>query len=94
MITLFKIFENNKRIWTAINYDYIDDDFIYLDAWETEEDSEDGEVIAKVNIASSEVKYLDQRAKTDEYAQEAIKDILINILPKLKFDADIKKYNL
>lgn len=47
MITKFKIFENSNSVWRTINYDYIDDDYIYFDAWKTEDDNEEGDVIAK-----------------------------------------------
>jgi hypothetical protein len=61
------------RIWAEIKNDFEDDGEIYIDAWKTEDDNEDGRVIAKVK-ANGDVEYIDERAKTDMYAQEMIKE--------------------
>ena len=94
MITQFKIFEHYDSIWAAINYDYIDDDYIFFDAWETEDDNEDGEVIAKIDIISGNVLYIDNRARNDKYAQEVIKDAIIDTLPQLQFEKNVDRYNI
>lgn len=52
---------------------------VYIDAWFTEDDNEEGVVIAKVNYKTKEVEYLDIDAKTDSYAQEVIGEILSDI---------------
>lgn len=94
MITKFKIFENSNSVWRTINYDYIDDDYIYFDAWKTEDDNEEGDIIAKIEIISGEVIYLDDNVRNDKYAQEVIKDAIVNTLPQLQFEKKVDRYNL
>ena len=63
--------------WSEIRNDFIDDQGIaHIDAWLTPDDNENGEVIARVDTESGEILYLDDRARTDELAQEKIKEIL------------------
>lgn len=52
---------------------------VYIDVWFTEDDNEEGVVIAKVNYKTKEVEYLDNDAKTDSYAQEIINETLSDI---------------
>ncbi len=47
-----------------------------IDAWETDNDNEEGKVIAKVHLDTKEVEYLDPDARYDEYAQEVIDEVL------------------
>ena len=49
-----------------------------VDAWKTDNASEEGTVIAKLDLADGTVEYIDEDAKTDEYAQEVIKEMLEN----------------
>lgn len=64
-------------IWGEIRNDFIDDDGIaHIDAWLTDDDNEEGVVIARVNTDTGVVLYLDERAKTDSLAQEMINEIL------------------
>ena len=49
-----------------------------IDAWVTDDDNEEGVVIAKVHLDTKQVDYLDPDAKTDEYAQEVINEVLEN----------------
>jgi len=63
-------------IWSEIHNDFEDDGIIYIDAWTTDDENEDGSVIAKINTITKEIKYLDERAKTNEFAQEAINEVL------------------
>ena len=55
----------------------------FVDAWFTDDDNEEGTVIAKVNYKTKEVEYLDNDAKTDSLAQEVINGILRAALWKL-----------
>lgn len=57
----------------------IDETNVYIDAWFTADDNEEGVVIAKVNYRTKEIEYLDEDARTDEYAQEVIKETLMAI---------------
>ena len=52
---------------------------VYIDAWFTDDDNEEGVVIAKVNYKTKEIEYLDNDAKTDFYAQEIINETLNDI---------------
>ena len=63
-------------IWGAIRNDFEDGDIVYIDAFLTADDNEEGKVIAKVNVRTKEVEYLDDRARTDSYAQEMINEYL------------------
>ena len=63
--------------WGEIRNDFIDDDGIaHIDAWLTDDDNEEGTVIARVDTETGEIMYLDDRAREDSYAQEMIKEIL------------------
>ena len=64
--------------WGEIRSDFFDDDegIQYIDAWFTDDDNEEGEVIAKVHMDTGTVDYLDEDAKTDSYAQEIIREVL------------------
>ena len=67
--------------WAEIRNNYYDDieHKVYIDAWETECDNEEGTVIAKINYKTKEVEYLDNDARTDIYAQEIINETLKQI---------------
>ena len=64
-----------------IRNDFYDDEEhkVYIDAWFTEDDNEEGVVIAKVNYKTKEIEYLDDDARTDSYAQEKINETLCEI---------------
>ena len=64
------------NIWGEIRNDFEDGDIVHIDAWLTDDDNEPGTVIAKVNVRTKEVEYIDERAKTDSYAQEMINEYL------------------
>ena len=49
---------------------------MYIDAWRTTSSNEEGKVIAKNNLANSEVEYVDEKAKPDAYAQTVIRRVL------------------
>ena len=64
-----------------VRNDYYDEkeNKVYIDAWFTYDDNEEGIVVAKVNYKTKEVEYLDEDARTDEYVQEVIDETLKNI---------------
>jgi len=75
--------ENNK--WMAIQNEFIDESgfeegyvVMSIDAWITNDENEEGKVIAeiKLDLSSNEttVTYKDEDAKTDSYAQEMIRE--------------------
>ena len=63
--------------WSDIRCDFFDEEEekYFVDAWRTDDDNEEGTVIAKLDLADGTVEYLDEDAKTDEYAQEVIKEM-------------------
>lgn len=58
------------------NFIDYDKNIMYIDAWRTTSSNEEGKVIAKINLANSEVEYVDEKAKTDDYAQTVIRRVL------------------
>lgn len=88
--TIFEIAEisndivqlERESIWSNIDTLFEDEDesLIYVDAWVGNED--EGNVIAKVNSITGDVIYLDERAKTDRYAQNMISELVDEIKKK------------
>lgn len=66
-----------ERNYAEIRGDYYDEreQKYYIDAWETEDDNEEGKVIAKVDNKGS-IEYLNKRAEKDPYVQEVIAEVL------------------
>lgn len=64
--------------WSEIRNDFVCEDShkIYIDAWTTDNDSEEGTVIARIDIDTGSIEYFDEDAKTDDYAQEVIKETI------------------
>lgn len=63
-------------IWGEIKNDHIDNDVVYIDGYLTDDDNEAGRVIAKVNVRTQAIEYLDNRARKDCYAQDIINDVI------------------
>lgn len=61
------------------NYTDEDENEVYINAWKTDDDSEEGTVIAKINTKSYNITYLDAAAITDPEAQELIQDTIHNL---------------
>lgn len=66
-----------KSKWAEIRCDFFDDEekCWLVDAWRTDDDNEESEVIAKIH-ESGKVVYLDAEAENDEYAKEVINEKL------------------
>ena len=64
--------------YAELRNNYIDEDTneVYIDAWKTDDDSEEGTVVAKVNTKTHDITYLDAAAITDPEAQELIQDTI------------------
>jgi hypothetical protein len=61
-------------VWAEIRNDFIDDDgTIFIDAWRTMDDNEDGEVLATVTT-DGRVEYMNEQAKKDKRVQEAVNE--------------------
>lgn len=67
--------------WSEIRNTFCDDveNKVYIDAWKTLYGGEEGKVVAKVDVATKEVEYIDEAAKTDPYAQEIIAETIQQI---------------
>lgn len=65
--------------WLEIRAEHYEDGKLFIDAWQTDDDTEEGSVIAKIDINTKEIVYLDKDAKIDEYAQEIISSSLIDL---------------
>jgi hypothetical protein len=70
------VFPGVENIWGEIRTDFEDEGIVRVDAWTTDDDNEEGKVIAKINVVTKDVEYLDERARINNYAQEAIKEVL------------------
>jgi hypothetical protein len=75
-------------LWSQINDTYVDEGIIHIDAYKTEDENEEGNVIAKIEEATGKVCYLDERARKDWYADEVIAENVRQILDNLKDDLD------
>ena len=71
-----KLHLTDQSIWGEIRNDFEDKGIVHIDAFLTDDDNEEGKVIAKVNVRTKEVEYIDDRARTDPYAQEMIQELL------------------
>ena len=67
--------------WAEIRNDFVCEDShkIYIDAWLTEDDNEEGIVLARIDINTQNIEYFDDDARIDDYAQEIIRETLIDI---------------
>ena len=72
--------------WSEIRNDNVEetesmdmDSYVTIDAWLTEDDDEQGKVIAKINCGTKDIQYFDEDAKTDAYAQEMINEVQDNL---------------
>ena len=71
-----------KDFFTQVNNTFDNGEgYIVIDAWETNDDNEEGKVIAVVNKTTKEPFYIDKRAKISELAQTAVNEV-INKLSK------------
>ena len=64
--------------WAEIRNDFVCEDSrkIYIDAWLTEDDNEEGIVLARIDMDTKNIEYFDDDARTDDYAQEVINETL------------------
>lgn len=60
-----------------VRYDFMDGiEPVSIDAWFTDDDNEEGQVIANIDQKTKQVTYLDNDASYDPYAQEIIQKVL------------------
>lgn len=63
-------------IYSEIRTSYEEGKYVYVDAWFSDNDNEEGLVIARINVNNLKVIYNDKRAIKDSYAQRIIKETL------------------
>jgi hypothetical protein len=73
-------------LWSQINDTFVDEGIIHIDAYKTEDENEEGNVIAKIEVATGKVCYLDERARKDWYADEVIAENVRQILDEKNDD--------
>jgi len=80
-------------IWKEIKCVHFDEEEQkwFVDAWLTDGNSEEGKVIAKVDMRCN-VEYIDERAKADAYAQDIIVGVRFDILADQAYDLYIKDW--
>jgi len=70
--------ETQDNIWREVRNDFEDEEegVTYVDGFLTVDDEDEvGKVIAKVNVRTKAIEYLDDRARTDSLAQEKINEL-------------------
>lgn len=67
--------------WSEIRNDFVCEDLrkIYIDAWITDDDNEEGIAIARICMDTKRIEYFDDDAKLDAHAQEIINETLSEI---------------
>ena len=69
-----------ERHWNVVKCDYNNGEGFWLvDAWVTDDDNEEGKVIAVIEETSKHIYYIDPLARWDECVQEVIKAKLAEI---------------
>lgn len=65
---------SNVMNYAEIRCDYeTDENILYIDAWKTDDDNEEGQTIAYIDTLTGRVIYRDVTARYDRYAQEIIR---------------------
>lgn len=67
--------------WAEIRNDFVCEDShkIYIDAWITDDDNEEGVVIARIDMDTKNIEYFDNDALTDSFAQEIIRETIMEL---------------
>ena len=68
-------------IWSELRNNFYDEEegFIHIDGWLTGDDDEGGLTIAKIDVLTKEVIYIDERAKTDSNVIEIINETILEL---------------
>lgn len=85
-----------KSIWSEIERDYFNGKKWIIDGWLTSDQDEEGKTIANIDPITGKVEYVDERAKTDDYAQKIINEVINQVTlggkKQLLVDAIIEKF--
>jgi len=66
----------NENVWSEIKVTEFDDDIICVDGYISEDENEQGSVIAQINVNTKQIAYFNEKAKYNKYAQEIIREEL------------------
>lgn len=68
--------------WAEIRNDFVCEDShkVYIDAWITDDDNEEGVVIARIDMNTKNIEYFDDDARSDDYAQQIIKEVIAELV--------------
>lgn len=85
--------EENTMKWTEIITRFTDESegILYVDGYMTDDQDEEGTVIAKININTYEVIYVDVDAQTDTYVQQEIEDAIERLKQRNNYIAEERK---
>lgn len=78
---VFKQTTTDMKKYTEIRNDYFDSSSNYwtIDAWTSDDDNEEGRVIAVVNGTTGDVWFIDNTCRNDENVLSAIRDVQARI---------------
>lgn len=86
--------------FSEVRCDHLDlDGFWHVDAWETDDDNEEGSVVAMIDNTTARVAFIDGIARTDELVLETINNMVEKIKKEKKtkndefFEGTIKAKN-
>lgn len=68
-----------ESIWADIRNGFQYHGEVFIEAYLSDDDMEDGKIIAKIVLKTKTVIYMDDRARDDNYAQEKIQEVLNKI---------------
>ena len=70
-----------KSKWAEIRNNFFDEEdrVVCIDAGLTDDSNEEGKIIAKINVDTQKITYIDNDAKKDKYANEMIQEVFSDI---------------
>lgn len=68
--------------YAEIRSDFVnkEENALYIDAWKTNNPNEEGKILAKIDLDSKEVTYLDKGAKTDDEVKSVINEAVCKLM--------------
>jgi allantoicase len=65
--------------YSELRNDFVDDGKVHIDGWETEDDNEEGKVLAIVDLETQRVEFRDEEAQQTAQVHEFIKETINQI---------------
>lgn len=70
-------FTDDESVYTEIHSDFEENSIIYIDGYDSSDENDfSGRLIATYNKLTKEVKYFDERGRTDKFAQTVINEVI------------------